>query len=127
MSDLGVQLRGLAEGVQAIRQLRDAVGRFSGPLLRVGSPLPYAAAIETGLRGGRPWRRKGAANYLRGAIARVEPRLRAVFADGLLGGTDSADRAIAQAGDALVEEAQRLVPVRSRRLQGSIRAIRTGR
>lgn len=128
MADFGVRLLGLAAGVQAVRQLRDAAGRFSGPLLRVGADAPYAYGIETGkTRSGRTARQAGPANYLRGAVARVEPRLRVVVADGLLGGADSADRAIEQAGDALVAEAQRLAPVRSGRLRGSIRAIRTGR
>lgn len=121
-------MQGFEDGAQALRQLRDACGRFNGPLLRVGSALPYAYGIETGrTRGGRLARRAGPANFLRGAIGRVEPRLRAVVSDALLDGGDAAERAIAQAGEALVEEAQRLVPVRSGRLRRSIRAIRTGR
>lgn len=127
MAELGVRLTGLEAGVQAIRQVRDAAGRYSGPLFRVGSPLSYAWGIETGRRkSGRVARRAGPAHYLSGAMARVEPRLREPLAAALWHGPDATDAALRHAGDALVDEAQRLVPVRSGRLRRSIRAIRTG-
>jgi len=127
MAEYSVRLIGLAAGVQAIRQVRDAAGRFSGPLFRVGSDLRYAWGIETGRRKiGRLARRAGPAHFLSGAVARVEPRLREPLAAALWEGPHATDTALRRAGDALVEEAQRLVPVRSGRLRRSIRAIRTG-
>jgi hypothetical protein len=125
---IDVRLRGLQEGVQALHQLRDGAGRFNGPLLRVGSDLVYAWGIETGrTKGGRLARRAGPAHYLRGGLEREAPRLKATLAAALDDGVRAVDQAVDKAGKGVVEEAQRLVPVRSGRLRGSIRAIRTGR
>lgn len=123
-----VALRGLDAGVQALKQVRDAAGRFQTPMLRVGSDLIYAWGIETGrTRGGRVARKAGPAHYLQGALQRVEPQLRAKYARALEEGPAAVDRATEQAGRDLVAAARSIVPVRSGRLKGSIRSVPGGR
>lgn len=119
-----VELRGLAAGVQALKQVRDAAGRFRTPMLRVGSDLVYAWGIETGrTRGGKVARKAGPANYLRGAQQRVEPTLRAKYAQAVEEGPAAVDRVNDEAGRALVAAARSIVPAVSGRLKGSIRSV----
>lgn len=126
-SAVAVQLTGHEEGVRALHQLRDACGRFSGPLFAVGSPLPYAYGIETGRqRGGALARRAGPAHYLRGGLERSASRIQQLIARSLREGPEAAERAILASEQTLVSEAQALTPVRSGRLQGSLIAIRRG-
>jgi hypothetical protein len=120
-----VRLIGLTEGVQALRVLRDACGRFHGPVLRVGSDLIYAWGIETGrTKGGRVARKRGPANYLSGAITTVAPKLRKHIVQALDdGGSDALDHAMDDAGKDLVTEARARVPVVTGRLKRSIRSV----
>lgn len=61
MAGAFVTLHGHAQAVRKLRDTADAVATIGGLRLALGNPQPYFRAIETGRRGGRPWRRAGGA------------------------------------------------------------------
>ena len=121
---MSVRLIGLDKGVQALEQMRTAAGRFTGTMVRVGSPLVYAWGIETGRRrDGSIARRAGGARYLEGALHEIRPKIAPAVARALPDGPRAVDQALDKLGDEVVRRARGVVPVRSGRLRESIRSL----
>jgi hypothetical protein len=121
---MSVTLKGLDEGVQALGRLRDAAGRFRGPMGRVGSDLIYAWGIETGFRqGGGVARKAGGAHYLQGGMEAIQRAAPAAFTVALPEGPQATDRAVDSLLQLGLRRAREIVPVRTGQLRGSIRSV----
>lgn len=121
MAALSMTVQGLADGLQYVTQIRDAVGRFAGPLVSVGSPLPYAYGIEYGRkRSGALARKAGPAYYLQGGLEAVQDEAKGVITAALPQGPGAVDVAAQRLGEIAQQRAQAIVPVRSGALRNSI-------
>ena len=98
-----------------------AAARAQGPVISVGSPLPYAYGIETGRhRGGRLARAKGGAFMFRDALAVMKPRTGPALASAILRGTAAVEQAKRDLNRQAVEEVRKRTPVRTGALRDSV-------
>jgi hypothetical protein len=124
---MAIRLTGYREGVQALQQLRNGAGQFSGVMLRLGSPLIYAWGVETGYtRTGRVARKAGPARYLQGGLESIQREAPAEIVGALPKGAGAVNLAIGRLGRRAQQRAQQIVPVRSGALRASIRSVPKG-
>lgn len=111
MSDWGVKVTGSTEARSVLRSLQEAAGSLPGVKIRVGSPLNYAAGIETGRHAsGRIARAAGGLHYLHRALERASQQFdQAGFRSALSQGPDATLKFLIAFGFDIEREAKSLL------------------
>lgn len=118
MAGAFVTLHGHAQAVRKLRDTAEAVATIGGLQLALGNPQPYFGPVETGRRGGRPWRREGGAWMAREGTRETERQIPGIIAAEIRRGGRGAGK---RAEDALrrvwLTNVQRRTPVRTGQLR----------
>lgn len=114
-----VTLQGHAEAARKLRDTADAVATIGGLRLGLGNPqTTYFGPVETGERGGRPWRRAGGAWMAREGTRDTERQIPGIIAAEIArGGRGAGKRAEDAIRRVWLTAVQRRTPVRSGRLR----------
>lgn len=123
MVSVTIRVTGHVQILNAIKALGEAGRAVNGPIATWGSTLPYAGVIETGMRGGRMWRRAGPALMFHRGIAATLPQVPAIMLPAIPKGAGSVGQAKRKVRDLGIKNIQDLTPVRSGRLRASVRQL----
>jgi hypothetical protein len=120
MVQVSVRMTGFVEALSAVRAIGEAGKAVSGPLATFGSRLVYAPVIETGMRGGRMWRRAGPALMFQRGVREAAVAAPAILGPAILRGPGAIGAAKRRIRDIGLEKIRALTPVRSGRLRASV-------
>ena len=115
-----VRVTGLVQQLSAVRAIGEAGKAVQGPLATFGSRLSYAPVIETGMRGGRMWRRAGPARMFERGVAEAAAQAPAILGPAIPKGPAAVGQAKRKLRDIGLERIRALTPVRSGRLRSSV-------
>jgi hypothetical protein len=111
---------GFVEALSAIRAVGEAGKAVNGPLATFLSASPYAKVIETGMRGGRMWRRAGPALMFQRGVQEAAAAAPAILGPAILKGPAAVGQAKRKIRDIGIERIRALTPVRSGKLRASV-------
>jgi hypothetical protein len=118
-----VTIQGVGAAQAWLQQVSDGARQFHGRMSGLGSNLPYAWNIETGLRYGRPWRKAGPARYMAAGLATIRQDMPDEIVGALPQGAGATNLAFGRVLRRGQQRAQGVVPVRSGALRNSIRVV----
>lgn len=114
-----IKVTGYVESLTAVRAIGEAGKQVNGPLVTLGSRLPYASFIETG-RSSRQVRRAGPARMFERGMAEAAAQAPAILGPAVLRGPAAVGAAKRKLRDIAVERTRALTPVRTGRLRDSV-------
>jgi hypothetical protein len=120
---VAITMTGMAQALTAVQVLGAGAQAANGPIAAWTSPLVYSGIIETGMRGGRMWRRAGPARMFQKGIAETAPAVPGILGPAIIKGpaaVGGARRTIQVLGR---ENIRKNTPVRSGALRNSVTAV----
>lgn len=120
MVQIRVLLGGVREALTAVQAVGEAGKAVNGSLATFVSTKPYARVIETGIRGGRMWRRAGPANMFAKGVAEAAAAAPGILGPAIPKGNASIGQAKRKIRDFGLTRIRAYTPVRSGRLRNSV-------
>jgi hypothetical protein len=120
---VSIRMDGMAQALTAVKLLGDGAKEASGPIAAWSSPLVYAPIIETGMRGGRMWRRAGPARMFERGLAETAAAVPGILGPAIIKGPSAvggARRSIQTLGETNI---RKFTPVRTGALRSSVTAV----
>jgi hypothetical protein len=118
-----IVVTGMVQCLSAVRAIGEAGKAVNGPIASWGSRSPYAGVIETGMRGGRMWRRAGPARMFQKGVAETLPQVGPIMLPAILKGAASVGQAKRRVRDLGIANIQKYTPVRSGALRASVQEL----
>jgi hypothetical protein len=120
MVSIRIITSGVVQALSAVKAVGEAGKQVNGPLVTLGSRLPYARPIETGMRGGRMWRRAGPALMLQRGLADAAAAAPSILGPAIVRGPAAVGAAKRKLRDLALERTRAYTPVRSGKLRDSV-------
>lgn len=120
MAIASIKLTGYVKALSTVRVIGKAGEAVNGPLATFGSRLVYAPIIETGMRGGRMWRRAGPARMFERGVADAAKAAPGILGPAIVKGPAAVGQAKRKLRDYGLARIRALTPVRSGRLRASV-------
>jgi len=118
-----ITMTGFVQALTAVQAIGAAGKAVHGPLATFGSTAVYAGVIETGVRGGRMWRRAGPALMFKKGVSEAAAAAPAILGPAILKGAAAVGQAKARIRTLGVERIRAYTPVRSGKLRASVREL----
>ena len=123
MVSIRLVVGGMKVALDAVALLGAAGKAVNGPLASWSSTAAYARVIETGMRGGRMWRRAGPALMFQKGVAEAAAQAPALLLAAIPKGAASVGQAKAKIRTLGLERIRALTPVRTGNLRDSVRVV----
>ena len=120
MPNISVRVIGYVQAVSAVKAIGEAGKAVQGPLVTLGSRLPYARFIETGRSSKPQVRRAGPARMFERGAADVVRAALGILGSAIVRGSGAVGAAKRRLRDLGIERVRAYTPVRRGRLRDSV-------